>query len=205
MKRAFDLCFALLGLVVLSPLFLVVGIAVRLSSPGPVIFRSRRVGRFGKEFFLLKFRTMTKDAPQKGPAITIGNDHRITRLGAILRGSKIDELPQLLNVIRGEMSLVGPRPEVPEYVRLYTPEQRAVLDLVPGITDPASIKYALENDLLGESSQPESDYVNHIMPDKIRMNLGYAARANLWTDFRVVLTTFARIAVKQEPQGSGRD
>jgi lipopolysaccharide/colanic/teichoic acid biosynthesis glycosyltransferase len=104
------------------------------------------------------------------------------------------------------MSLVGPRPEVPEYVRLYTPEQRTVLDLVPGITDPASIKYALENDLLGESSQPESDYVNKIMPDKITMNLGYAARANLWTDFRVVLTTFARIAMKQEPQGqSGRD
>jgi lipopolysaccharide/colanic/teichoic acid biosynthesis glycosyltransferase len=154
------------------------------------------VGRFGKEFFLFKLRTMTKDAPLDGPAITIGKDHRITPLGAVLRRAKVDELPQLLNVVRGEMSLVGPRPEVPEYVKLYTPEQRTVLDLVPGITDPASIKYALENDLLGESSQPESDYVNKIMPDKIRLNLGYAARANLWTDFRVVLTTFARIATK---------
>jgi lipopolysaccharide/colanic/teichoic acid biosynthesis glycosyltransferase len=202
-KRGLDLFFASLGLVVLSPLFLVVGIAVRLGSPGPVIFRSRRVGRFGKEFFLFKFRTMTKDAPQNGPAITIGKDHRITRVGAILRSSKMDELPQLLNVIKGEMSLVGPRPEVPEYVRLYTSKQRTVLNLVPGITDPASIKYALENDLLGESSQPESDYVDHIMPDKIKMNLEYAARANLWTDFRVVLATFARIAVKQEPQGQG--
>jgi lipopolysaccharide/colanic/teichoic acid biosynthesis glycosyltransferase len=199
-KRVLDLFFAIIGFLILSPFLVVVAIAVRLSSPGPALFRSRRVGRFGKEFFLLKFRTMTKDAPLDGPAITIGKDRRITRLGAILRSSKIDELPQLLNVIRGEMSLVGPRPEVPEYVRLYTPEQRTVLNLVPGITDPASIKYALENDLLGESSQPESDYVEHIMPDKIRINLEYAARANLWTDFRVVLATFARIVGKQEPQ-----
>jgi lipopolysaccharide/colanic/teichoic acid biosynthesis glycosyltransferase len=195
-KRVFDLFFAIIGLLVLSPFLVVVAIAVRLSSPGPALFRSRRVGRSGKEFFLIKFRTMTKDAPQSGPAITIGNDHRITRLGAILRRTKIDELPQLLNVIKGEMSLVGPRPEVPEYVRFYTPEQRTVLDLVPGMTDPASIKYALENELLGASGRPESDYVNQIMPDKIRLNLGYAARANLWTDFRVVLTTFARIATK---------
>ena len=195
-KRVFDLFFAIIGLLVLSPFLVVVAIVVRLSSPGPALFRSRRAGRFGKEFFLLKFRTMTKDAPQSGPAITIGKDHRITRLGGILRRTKIDELPQLLNVIKGEMSLVGPRPEVPEYVRFYTPEQRAVLDLVPGMTDPASIKYALENDLLAKSSNPHSDYVNGIMPDKIRMNLEYAARANLWTDTRVILTTFARIAMK---------
>jgi lipopolysaccharide/colanic/teichoic acid biosynthesis glycosyltransferase len=195
-KRVFDLFFAIIGLLILSPFLVAAAIAVRLSSAGPALFRSRRVGRFGKEFFLFKLRTMTKDAPLDGPAITIGKDHRITPLGAVLRRAKVDELPQLLNVVRGEMSLVGPRPEVPEYVKLYTPEQRTVLDLVPGITDPASIKYALENDLLGESSQPESDYVNKIMPDKIRLNLGYAARANLWTDFRVVLTTFARIATK---------
>jgi lipopolysaccharide/colanic/teichoic acid biosynthesis glycosyltransferase len=193
-KRAFDLFFASLGLVVLSPLFLVVGVAVRLSSPGRVIFRSRRVGRFGKEFFLLKFRTMTKDAPQSGPAITIGEDTRITPVGALLRRCKVDELPQLLNVIKGEMSLVGPRPEVPEYVRLYTPEQRAVLDLVPGITDPASIKYALESVLLGASEDPEARYVQHVMPDKLRMNFEYAARANLWTDFLLVLKTFLKIA-----------
>jgi len=199
-KRAFDLFFAIIGLLILSPFLVVVAMAVRLSSPGPALFRSRRVGRFGKEFFLLKFRTMTKDAPQNGPAITIGKDHRITRLGAILRRTKIDELPQLLNVIKGEMSLVGPRPEVPEYVMLYTPAQRAVLNLVPGITDPASIKYAQENDLLGTSSSPELDYVKQIMPDKIRLNLGYAALANLRTDFRLVLSTFGRIATKREPQ-----
>ena len=193
-KRVFDLVFAMLGLVVLSPLLLVVALAVRLSSPGPVLFRSRRVGRFGKEFFLLKFRTMTKDAHLNGPPITIGKDYRISPLGAILRRAKMDELPQLLNVVRGEMSLVGPRPEVPEYVKLHTPEQRTVLDLMPGMTDPASIKYALENDLLGESESPLSDYVNDIMPDKIRMNLGYAAGANLWTDFNVILKTMATIA-----------
>jgi lipopolysaccharide/colanic/teichoic acid biosynthesis glycosyltransferase len=173
---------------------LVIGVAVRLSSPGPVLFRSRRVGRFGREFFLLKFRTMTKDAHLNGPPITIGEDHRITPLGAVLRRAKLDELPQLLNVIRGEMSLVGPRPEVPEYVKFYTPVQRRVLDLVPGMTDPASIKYALENDLLGKSQDPHWDYVNEIMPDKIRMNLGHAARANLWTDFLVILKTLVRIA-----------
>ena len=194
MKRAFDLFFATLGSIVLSPLFLVVAIAVRLGSRGPVIFRSRRAGRFGKEFFLLKFRTMTEDAPLKGPAITIGKDPRITRLGALLRGSKVDELPQLLNVIKGEMSLVGPRPEVPEYVRLYTPEQSAVLSLVPGITDPASIKYASESELLGASEDPEAHYVEHVMPNKIRLNLEYAARASVWTDFRVILATLARIA-----------
>jgi lipopolysaccharide/colanic/teichoic acid biosynthesis glycosyltransferase len=194
MKRAFDLFFASLGFIVLSPWFLVIGVAVWLSSPGPVIFRSRRVGRFGKEFFLLKFRTMTKDAPEIGPAITIGKDTRITRLGALLRRCKVDELPQLLNVIKGEMSLVGPRPEVPEYVRLYTPEQSAVLNLVPGMTDPASIKYALESVLLGASANPKASYVEQIMPDKIRMNFEYAAGANRWTDFLLVLKTLAKIA-----------
>jgi lipopolysaccharide/colanic/teichoic acid biosynthesis glycosyltransferase len=152
------------------------------------------VGRFGKGFLLLKFRTMTRDAPLKGPAITFGNDPRITRLGAFLRRCKVDELPQLLNVIKGEMSLVGPRPEVPEYVRLYTPEQSAVLNLVPGITDPASVKYAQESELLGAAESPEASYVQHVMPDKIRMNLEYAARANPWTDFLLVFKTLARIA-----------
>jgi lipopolysaccharide/colanic/teichoic acid biosynthesis glycosyltransferase len=205
-KRVFDLFFASLGLLVLSPWFLVVGVAVRLSSRGPVLFRSRRVGRYGREFFLLKFRTMRKDAHRNGPPITIGRDHRITPLGEVLRRAKLDELPQLLNVIKGEMSLVGPRPEVPEYVKFYTPEQSRVLDMVPGITDPASIKYALENDLLGKSSRPEQGYVNHIMPDKIRMNLGYASRANLWTDFLVILKTLVRIARRpaRADEGGGR-
>jgi lipopolysaccharide/colanic/teichoic acid biosynthesis glycosyltransferase len=192
-KRALDLLLSAAGLLVLSPLFLLVGLAVRLSSSGPVIFRSRRVGRNGHEFDLLKFRTMTKDAPQNGPAITFGRDPRITPFGAFLRGSKIDELPQLLNVVAGQMSLVGPRPEVPQYVRLYTSEQRAVLNLMPGITDPASVKYARESELLGEAEDPEAHYVRHVMPDKIRLNLDYAARANVWTDFLLILKTLARI------------
>jgi len=192
-KRAFDLFFSIAGLLILSPVLLVVALAVRLSSPGPAIFRSRRVGRSGKQFSLLKFRTMTEDAQLKGPMITIGDDPRITRLGAFLRKSKIDELPQLLNVVKGEMSLVGPRPEVPEYVSLYTAEQRSVLDLVPGITDPASIKYAHESDLLAATERPEASYVHHVMPDKIRMNLDYAARASVWTDLLTVFETLARI------------
>jgi len=192
-KRAFDLVCSIPGIVILSPLLLVVALAVRLSSPGPVIFRSRRVGRNGREFDLLKFRTMTKEAPQTGPAITFGRDPRITPLGALLRSTKIDELPQLLNVVLGQMSLVGPRPEVPEYVRLYTSEQRAVLNLMPGITDPASIKYARESELLGESEDPETHYVQHVMPDKIRLNLEYAARANVWTDFLLILKTLIKI------------
>jgi lipopolysaccharide/colanic/teichoic acid biosynthesis glycosyltransferase len=192
-KRAFDLLFAFAGLLVLSPLLLVVGLAVRLSSPGPVIFRSRRVGRNGREFDLFKYRTMAKDAPQSGPAITFGRDPRITSLGAFLRRTKIDELPQLLNVVLGQMSLVGPRPEVPQYVRLYTTEQRAVLDLMPGITDPASVKYARESELLGEAEDPEAHYAQQVMPDKIRLNLEYAVRANVWTDFLLILKTLARI------------
>jgi lipopolysaccharide/colanic/teichoic acid biosynthesis glycosyltransferase len=193
MKRAFDLFFSIPGLIILSPFLLIVALAVRLGSPGPVIFRSRRVGRFGKEFLLLKFRTMTRDAPLKGPTITIGKDPRITRLGALLRRCKVDELPQLLNVVKGEMSLIGPRPEVPEYVRLYTLEQSAVLNLAPGITDPASIKYAQESEVLGAAENPEASYVQHVMPDKIRLNLEYAAGANRWTDFLLVLKTLGRI------------
>ncbi len=192
-KRAFDLFFSLAGLLVLSPLLLLVGLAVRLSSPGPIIFRSRRVGRSGREFDLFKFRTMAKNAPQSGPAITFGRDPRITPLGAFLRRAKIDELPQLLNVVLGQMSLVGPRPEVPQYVRLYTNEQRAVLDLMPGVTDPASVKYARESELLGEAEDPEAHYVQQVMPDKIRLNLEYAARANVGTDFLLILRTLARI------------
>ncbi len=192
-KRLFDLFFSILGLLILTPFLLIVGIAVKLSSPGPVFFRSQRVGKNGKMFYMLKFRTMTKDAPLRGPVITFGKDPRITKVGAFLRRLKIDELPQLINVLKGEMSLVGPRPEVPEYVRLYTPEQKAVLNLTPGITDPASIKYAQENEILGASPNPEETYLQQVMPEKIRLNLEYARQANLWDDFVTILRTFVRI------------
>jgi lipopolysaccharide/colanic/teichoic acid biosynthesis glycosyltransferase len=188
-KRIFDLFFSIPGLVILSPLFVVMALAVKLGPSGPVFHRSKRVGRHGRTFRLLKFRTMERDAQRQGPKITVDGDPRITKIGAIMRRLKIDELPQLINVVRGQMSLVGPRPEDPEYVALYTPEQRKVLDLMPGITDPASIKYALESELLGSSADPLEDYVNDVMPDKIRMNLEYASRATVWNDFETILKT----------------
>ncbi len=195
-KRIFDLIFAVPGLIVLLPFFIIVAVWVKMDSPGPVFYRQERVGRSGKLFRIYKFRTMVVDADKIGGAITVGEDPRITRLGAVLRKYKLDELPQLINVLKGQMSLVGPRPEVPRYVNMYTAEQRAVLELVPGITDPASIKYRNENELLaaatdadGMEVDPEHIYVYKIMPDKIRINLEYAAKSNVASDFRIIIKT----------------
>ena len=193
MKRLFDLIFAASGAFLLSPFLLAAAICIKLDSPGPALFRQVRVGKDGKTFRLAKFRTMHVGAEKMGPQITVGEDPRITRLGAVLRKTKIDEFPQLLNVIRGEMSLVGPRPEVPKYVDLYSEEQRKVLRLVPGITDPASIAYRRESELLEQARDPLQTYVEEIMPDKIRINLDYASSANVWTDFRVILRTLSRL------------
>lgn len=142
---------------------------------------------------MYKFRTMVVDAEKKGNLLTVGGDPRITKSGRLLRKFKLDELPQLINVIKGEMSLVGPRPEVEKYVNLYTNEQREVLNLYPGITDPASIEYVNESELLAQSSDPEKLYVEKIMPEKIRINLEYARKASWWTDFLVIVKTLARI------------
>jgi lipopolysaccharide/colanic/teichoic acid biosynthesis glycosyltransferase len=188
-KRTFDVVLTLPGLVVLAIPLAFVALLIKLGDGGPVFFRQERVGKGGRSFQLWKFRTMRERAEHEGPRLTVGRDPRITRVGALLRRFKLDELPQLVNVLRGEMSLVGPRPEVPEYVARYTPEQRAVLELVPGITDPASIKYRNESELLAQSADPEASYVNRIMPDKIRMNLEYARRANALTDLGVILRT----------------
>ncbi|MGD8817630.1 MAG: sugar transferase [Acidobacteriota bacterium] len=188
-KRLFDLLCAVAGLLVLALPLAVVAVVIKLHDGGAVLFRQQRVGRGGEPFMLWKFRTMRENADKEGPSLTVGADPRITPIGAFLRRFKLDELPQLVNVVRGEMSLVGPRPEVPEYVALYAPEQRAVLDLMPGITDPASIEYRNESELLSRSEDPIETYVNEIMPDKIRMNLEYAARANVWTDFGVIVRT----------------
>ena len=188
-KRTFDVVLTLPGLVVLAIPLAFVALLIKLGDGGPVFFRQERVGKGGRSFQLWKFRTMRERAEHEGPRLTVGRDPRITRVGAFLRRFKLDELPQLVNVLRGEMSLVGPRPEVPEYVARYTPEQRAVLELMPGITDPASIKYRNESELLAQSADPEASYVNRIMPDKIRMNLEYARRANALTDLGVILRT----------------
>ncbi len=193
-KRAFDLFWTLPGLVALSPLLLLVAALIRREDGGPVFFRQQRVGGGGRPFRIWKFRTMVVDAERRGGQLTVGRDPRITRTGHWLRKCKLDELPQLLNVLAGEMSLVGPRPEVERYVALYTPEQRRVLDLAPGITDPASIRYRDENEVLATAADPEATYVQQIMPEKIRLNLEYAARANLATDFMVILKTLGGLA-----------
>ncbi|PYO45201.1 MAG: glycosyl transferase [Gemmatimonadetes bacterium] len=189
MKRLFDLCWTLPGLLVLWPAFLVIALLIKLDDGGLVFFRQVRVGRSGRAFRVWKFRTMIAHAEQLGAPLTVGEDPRTTRFGRWLRRSKLDELPQLFNVLAGEMSLVGPRPEVPRYVALYSPDQRRVLDLMPGITDPASIAYRHENDLLARAPDPERHYISVILPAKIRINLDYAARATRWTDLVVLLDT----------------
>lgn len=193
MKRALDLLLALAGLALLWPLLLVAAVWVRLDSPGPALFNQERVGRHGRSFRIHKFRTM-RDDPAPGRQITVGADPRITRSGRWLRATKLDELPQLLNVLKGEMSFVGPRPEVPRYVALYTVEERRVLELRPGITDLASIKYRDEAEILARAADPERAYVDEVMRDKLRINLEYAARAGLWTDLGVILKTVGALA-----------
>jgi lipopolysaccharide/colanic/teichoic acid biosynthesis glycosyltransferase len=188
-KRAFDLFWSALGLVVLSPLLLLVALLVKLEDGGPVFFRQVRIGREGRPFRIWKFRTMVVDAERQGRALTVGQDARITRIGRHLRSTKLDEFPQLLNVLAGEMSLVGPRPEVPRYVERYSESQRAILGLRPGITDLASIKYRNESDLLGQAGDPEETYVQVVLPDKVRINLAYAAQAGVGSDFLVILAT----------------
>ena len=189
LKRLFDLFWATVGLFLLWPVFLLVALLIKLEDRGPVFFRQERGGQGAKPFRMWKFRTMVVGADRLGRAITVGRDPRITRIGHLLRATKVDELPQLLNVWRGEMSLVGPRPEVQKYVDLYTEDQRRVLELKPGITDLASVKYRRESELLAASLDPDRTYVEEIMPEKIRLNLEYAAKATLWGDFRVIMLT----------------
>lgn len=192
-KRIFDFVTAFWGLLLLAPLFTILAAAIKLDDGGPVFFRHERVGRGGKPFGMYKFRSMRVDASKIGGPLTVGGDPRITRVGRWLRKSKLDELPQLWNVLRGEMSLVGPRPEVSKYVALYTPEQRAVLRVTPGITDPGSIRFRDEEQLLAQAPDPERAYIETIMPEKIRLNLEYAARATFWRDIGVIFATLARI------------
>jgi lipopolysaccharide/colanic/teichoic acid biosynthesis glycosyltransferase len=192
-KRLFDLLFSIPGFLLLSPFFYLVALAIKVDSPGPVFFRQVRVGQKGQYFRLVKFRTMLVNAEKMGPQITVGRDSRITALGRLLRKAKVDELPQLFNVLTGEMSLVGPRPEVPRYVSLYSQEQQRVLELMPGITDPASIKYRHESEILAESPDPEMTYIEVIMPEKIKINLAYGLEATVLSDFKVVLKTLERL------------
>jgi lipopolysaccharide/colanic/teichoic acid biosynthesis glycosyltransferase len=192
-KRLFDLLASGLGLLLLFPLFLLLALLVKLSSPGPVFYHGLRVGRRGRPFKMLKFRTMVADAEARGLPLTVGGDSRITGVGRFLRNAKLDELPQLWNVLKGEMSLVGPRPEAQKYVDLYTDDQRKVLEIRPGITDPASIKYRNENEILAAAVDPEKAYIANIMPDKVRLNLSYASRASVLSDLGIIFRTLFRI------------
>jgi lipopolysaccharide/colanic/teichoic acid biosynthesis glycosyltransferase len=191
-KRGFDLLLAAAGLLLLSPLFLVVALCIRLDSPGPVFFRQERVGRGGRLFRIHKFRTMVADAPARGPGLTIGADPRVTRVGRWLRRTKIDELAQLLDVLAGQMSLVGPRPELPRYGALYPPLLRdQLLGVRPGITDPASLKYADEASLLAAAADPEREYTQVLLPAKLQASADYLRSATLASDMAVLARTAA--------------
>lgn len=193
-KRLFDLLLSALGLLALAPLLLAIALWVKLDSRGPVLFRQERVGRFGRPFFIHKFRTMRVDAPARGPQITIGADPRITGAGQILRRYKLDELPQLWDVLRGAMSLVGPRPEVPKYVALYPPELRELLLSVrPGITDLASLQYRDESAVLARAADPERAYVDEVLPAKLALSGRYVREASLGGDLRLILSTLAAL------------
>ena len=190
MKRLFDIVASGLGLLCLSPLLLIVAIWIKLDSPGPVFFRQVRVGRYNKDFRIFKFRSM-RVGSDKGSQIPVGgHDSRITRSGYFIRKTKIDELPQLINVFIGDMSLVGPRPEVRHYVDMWTPEQLHVLDVRPGITDPASIRYRNENELLEKAEDPEKYYIEVIMQDKIKLYLEYVEKHSFLYDLKLIFQTF---------------
>ena len=193
-KRLFDLLLAAAGLLLLSPLLLAIAAAIRLDTPGPALFRQQRVGRGGRPFRIHKFRTMVADAPARGPGLTIGDDARITRVGRFLRAKRLDELPQLIDVLRGDMSLVGPRPELPRYVAHYPAALRErVLAVRPGITDPSSLAYLDEAERLAAAADPEREYVEVILPAKLAAAADYADRASLATDLGVIWRTLRAI------------
>lgn len=192
-KRLFDICASIGGLLVLALPFCMVAIIIKLTSKGPVYFRQKRVGKNGKTFRIYKFRTMTVNAEAQGMQITVGADRRITKIGQILRKTKIDELPQLINVLKGEMSFVGPRPEVPRYVELYSDYQKNILKIKPGITELASIVYRDENEVLAQSEDPEKTYIEEIMPKKIELNMEYMQKMSFWYDIKLIFKTFAAV------------
>lgn len=198
MKRLFDIVASGCGLLVLSPLFLILAVWVKIDSPGPVFYRQVRVGRNNKDFKLFKFRSMRVGSDKNGLITVGGHDPRITRSGYYIRKYKLDELPQLINVFIGDMSLVGPRPEVRKYVNLYTPEQMHVLDVRPGITDMASICYRNENELLETVQNPENYYQTVIMQDKLRFNLEYVKHHSFLGDLRLIFKTIKCVVHEEE-------
>lgn len=193
MKRFFDIIFSLVGIIVLIPIYLIIAIAISSDSKGGVIYRQKRTGKGNIPFDVMKFRTMRPDSFAKG-ALTVGDrDPRVTKVGYYLRKYKLDELPQLFNVLFGDMSFVGPRPEVEKYTRLYNQDQRKVLSVRPGITDYASIKYRNESELLAKSENPEKTYIDVIMPEKLNINLAYIKDNSVFKDVKIIFETFLAI------------
>lgn len=193
MKRLLDIFFSFTGLLVLSPLLLFIAFRIKADSKGNIFYKQKRVGKNGREFYLLKFRTMKAGSDAKDLLTYGGNDARITKFGAFLREYKLDELPQLFNVLIGQMSIVGPRPEVKKYVDLYSEEQRRILAIKPGITDLASIQFIDENELLAEQSNPEQYYIEKIMPEKIRLNEVFISSPTVYNYFRIILLTIKKM------------
>lgn len=193
LKRLLDLIFSALGLIALSPLFAAVAAIIKLETRGPVLFSQERIGKDFRPFKIYKFRTMTADTSGKGPLITVGGDKRITRIGRFLRKTKVDELPQLINVLKGEMSLVGPRPEVRKYVELFKLDYERLLMVRPGITDPASIKFSDEEHLLSLSENWERDYTSTVLPTKIRLSSDYVTNNNILLDLKLILKTLCKL------------
>lgn len=192
-KRTFDIVFSVLGILILSPVFILISIAIVLNSRGGIFYSQRRVGKDNEDFSILKFRTMKTDSDKKG-LLTVGaRDSRITSVGYFLRKYKLDELPQLFNVLQGSMSFVGPRPEVRRYVDMYSAEQKKVLLVRPGITDYASIEYSNENEVLAASEEPEQTYINEIMPHKLKLNLKYISEVGFFTDIKIIFRTIGKI------------
>jgi len=193
MKRLFDIIFSLFGLLLTFPILIIISIWIKLDSKGKVFYRQERIGKNEVPFSIYKFRTMYEGSDKKG-LLTIGNkDNRVTKVGLLLRKTKLDELPQLINVLLGEMSFVGPRPEVKKYVDLYTVEQRAIFQVRPGITDVASLEYIDEVEVLAKSDNPEKTYIEEIMPHKLALNLAYLKRRNLFTDIGLIFKTVFKI------------
>lgn len=192
LKRIFDSISSLFGLILLSPFMLIIAILIKLDSKGPIFFKQVRVTKNGREFKIFKYRTM-RVGSDKFSQITVGKDSRITKVGDFLRKYKLDEIPQLINVLIGDMSLVGPRPEVPKYVALYTEEQREILKVRAGITDYASIEFSNENDILANEADPEKAYIEKIMPKKIELNKKYLSEISVMTDIKIILLTIKKI------------
>ena len=192
LKRTFDLFFSLFGIIFFFPIFLLISILIKLDSKGEIIFKQTRVTKDGKEFKIYKFRTMMKET-EGNKQITVGKDNRITKVGSFLRKTKLDELPQLFNIIKGEMSFVGPRPEVPKYVAYYTDEQKEILKVRAGITDYASIYFSNESEILGQQNDPEKYYIEEIMPHKIKLNKKYINNMGIITDIKIIILTILKI------------